>query len=339
MTSLPGRPNNLLFVLSVDTEEEFDWSGEFPQQECSVENIRYLPEFHSFCQALGIRPTYLVDYPVAATPESASILRNILATGCAEVGAHLHPWCTPPIGGDNNDRESHVINLPDSVIRQKLEQLMKAIHESVGVRPRVFRTGRWGIDGKVLKILIDYGFTVDSSVYPYYENRYFSCMDACNVPYWPDLQEPNYPGDQREIFELPITSGFNRPNFPFWGKMHRGLSSAWLRGLRLVGFAWHTRVLRKLYLSPELSSTADMIDLIKAAMASGSPVIHMFLHSSTLLEERGAYNQHHIGRDELYTRIREVVEFLKGEADFEFCTLTEAADQLRSNHATDSDRK
>lgn len=329
MSSGRSNTNKLLFVLSVDTEEEFDWSGAFPQGECCVDNIKLLPEFHQFCQQLGVRPTYLVDYPVAASPDSAAILRQILATADAEIGAHLHPWCTPPIEGANSERESHVINLPEPLIRQKLDVLIRAIQDNVGVKPQVFRTGRWGIDGKVLKVLIDYGFKVDSSVYPYYENQYFSCMDACDTPYWPDLQQPNVPGVQRDIFELPITSGFNRPNFSMWGKMHSAISAPWLSGLRLVGLAWHTQMLRKLFLSPELSTAEDMISLVKASMASGKPVIHMFLHSSTLLEGMGEYNHHNVGRHDLYARIRSVVEFLQGAADVEFCTITEAADRLR----------
>lgn len=336
MHQAKASPNKLLFILSVDTEEEFDWSGEFPQRDCSVKNIDHLPEFHSFCTSLGVRPTYLVDYPVASNPDTASILRSILNSGSAEIGAHLHPWCTPPIEGLNSERESHVINLPEALIRRKLEQLLAAMQKNMGVNPVVFRTGRWGIDSKVLKILIEYGFKVDSSVYPYYENEFFSCLDACDKPYWPDMSEPNYPGQQRDIYELPVTSGFNRSNFSKWGKMHAIMSSPMLSGLRLVGLAWHTQLLRKLYMSPELSSSYDMVALAKAALASGSPVIHMFLHSSTLLETRGQYNQHNIGRDALCARIRAVVDFLKSEIEIEFCTLSEAASKLAHPEKPDS---
>lgn len=320
----------IIFILSVDTEEEFDWGGAFPQRDCRVENIRFLPEFHGFCQTLGVRPTYLVDYPVAAAPESARVLRDIQATACAEIGAHLHPWCTPPIEGGNSERESHVINLPENLIRQKLDALIKAIQSGIGVRPTVFRTGRWGIDGKVLQILIDYGFVVDTSVYPFYANQFFSCEGASNVPYWPDMAEPNLPGDQRRIYEIPITSGFNRANFAMWGKIHRAMSTGWKSSFRLVGFAWHTRLLRKLFLSPELSTADDMIDLINASVASGNPVVHMFLHSSTLLEAKGAYNRQSIGRSQLYARIRTVIDYLRVNTDMEFCTVTEAATRLQS---------
>ncbi len=320
----------VLFVLSVDTEEEFDWEGAFPQRDCCVDNINYLPEFHQHCEALGVRPTYLVDYPVATTASSATIMRAILSSGSAEVGAHLHPWCTPPIEGGNTERESHVINLPATLVRSKLAALVTAIEDNLQVRPKVFRTGRWGIDAKVMEILLEFGFEVDSSVYPYYENQYFSCMDACDVPYWPDLDYPNRPGRQRRIYELPITSGFNRPGFPFWAGLHRAFSSILVRKARLVGLAWHTRLFRKLFLSPELTSVEDMLRLVDAAVASGNPAIHMFLHSSTLLEERGEYNRHNIGRAELYQSMQAVVEHLRARVDVEFCTISEAAQRLQS---------
>jgi len=328
---MKGRSGSdkLLFVLSVDTEEEFDWSGDFPQQNCNVDNIHHLPEFHQFCQSLGVRPTYLVDYPVAINPESASILRCIQATGCAEIGAHLHPWCNPPLEGNNSEFESHVLNLPENLIRHKLSALIEAIEQNLCVSPKVFRTGRWGIDSKVLGILMDYGFAVDSSVYPYYENQYFSCLGSHDVPYWPDGSDPGLPGSQRSIYEIPITSGFNRANFASWGRLHNMMSSDWLRWTRMVGFAWHTRLLRKLFLSPELTSLQDMIALVRAALHSGNPIIHMFLHSSTLLEERGEYNQHKIGRGELYDSIRSIVDFLRSSREVEFCTLSEAAKLLQ----------
>lgn len=322
-------PGRVLFVLSIDTEEEFDWEGEFPQRECSVENINFLPEFHQFCGTLGIRPTYLVDYPVASDPQSSIIMRSILDSGYAEVGAHLHPWCTPPIEGKNTEFESHVINLPEALVRQKLERLVEVIEQNLNVTPKVFRTGRWGIDSKVLKIVEELGFEVDSSVYPYYENQYFSCLNACEKPYWPDVADPNHPGAQRSIFEIPITSGFNRPGFEFWNKVHKAISASLLKPVRVVGLAWHSRFLRKLFLSPELASAQDMIALVSASLASGNKVVHMFLHSSTLLEERGEYNQHNIGRGELYDNIRTVVEHLTKKNQVEFCTVSEAARYLR----------
>lgn len=323
----------VLFVLSLDTEEEFDWSGDFPQDNCSVENIDCLPAFQSFCESLGIRPTYLVDYPVAANERSAAIVKSIASSPAVEIGAHLHPWCTPPIVGPNTERESHVVNLPPDLVRQKLEVLTAVIRRNIGVSPVVFRTGRWGINSDVLRIVMQAGFAVDSSIYPYYSNEYFSCMESCDRPYWPSLENPDVPGEQRAIFELPVTAGFNHPDFPFWGRIHRALSSPLLKPLRPVGLAWRTHALRKIYLSPELATADDMKSLLAAALAANQPVMHMFLHSSTLLPGRNEYTSDHSDRDDLYGSIRSVIDYLGENTDVTFCTISEAVAQLRAGFA------
>ena len=76
---------DVIFILSVDTEEEWDWSGDFPQTNFSVDNVEHIPAFQVFCENLGIRPTYFTDYAVAADPAAVGILisisdKNLLTT-------------------------------------------------------------------------------------------------------------------------------------------------------------------------------------------------------------------------------------------------------------------
>lgn len=332
MRRVPRAKQSILFVLSVDTEEEFEWGQEFPQQNCSVENIYQIPKFQDFCENLGARPTYLVDYPVASNLESSGILKRIAQIGRAEIGAHLHPWCTPPFEGPNTERESHVVNLPSGLVEKKLDNLMATIEGNIGVIPTVFRTGRWGIDSKVLSIILDKGFLVDSSVYPFYANDYFSCLEAVEVPYWPDLNDPNCAGTQRNIYELPVTAGFNRPGFQKWGRIHQGLASPVFKMLHPIGVAWRTGFLKKIYLSPELSDTKSMLQLVQAAILSGHPVIHMFLHSSSLLPGKNQYVLNEDDTDNLYSRIRKVIEGLQAMVDVRFCTITEAVELLQDGY-------
>ena len=62
---------DVIFVLSVDTEEEWDWSDEFPQKDFSVSNVKQIPKLQAFCEELGIRPTYFTDYAVVENPDAA----------------------------------------------------------------------------------------------------------------------------------------------------------------------------------------------------------------------------------------------------------------------------
>ena len=323
----------VLFVLSVDTEEEFDWNGAFPQRNCSVRNIQKIPKFQAFCESLSIRPTYLVDYPVANDAESATILSTIAQSGQAEIGAHLHPWCTPPFEGANGERESHVINLPSDLVRRKLSTLTEAIKTNIGVTPKAFRTGRWGTDAAVLKVTLDEGYHIDSSVYPYYSNEYFSCTPAIGTPYRPSLSDPNKAGSQQGILEIPVTAGFNHPNFPFWGRVHHTLSSPLIAPLHLVALAWTTKTLRKLYLSPELSTTTDLTTLMDAAVNSQHPVIHMYLHSSSLLPGHNEFTHNVDDEAKFYKRIQHAVEHLTKQTDVTFGTLTEAKEHLQKGFA------
>ena len=106
---------SVLFVLSVDTEEEWDWQTEFPQHNAQVENIQAIQEFQQECNRIGIRPTYFVDYPVVNNPQSVDVLRSIDKTGQCEIGAHLHPWCNPPMTAENDDFSREWLSLTLSV--------------------------------------------------------------------------------------------------------------------------------------------------------------------------------------------------------------------------------
>ena len=70
-------PATTLFVLTIDTEEEWHWDGAFPQHNCQVKNIQRIPEFQQFCESLGIRPTYFVDYAVADNQQAVDAIEGL----------------------------------------------------------------------------------------------------------------------------------------------------------------------------------------------------------------------------------------------------------------------
>lgn len=320
----------LLFVLSIDTEEEWDWSGPFPEKNFDVDNVQHLPKFHSICHELGIKPTYFVDYAVANDESAADVLRQAQQLGNCEIGAHLHPWCNPPYFGAVGEAESHVVNLPKEQVEQKLQVLTNKLVEQFGTQPRSFRTGRWGIDATTMQLLVKYGYNVDSSVYPYYENEYFSCHGAPNLPYWPDISAPLRSGNQRDIFELPVTAGFNRWDFDLSNQIHKAISHPVITWARLVGMAWHTNLLRKTYLSPELNSAEDMLKLCRIAIDKGYPVLHMFMHSSSLIDNNNSLLGNENAFEFVTHSVKTVVKTLKEQYDIQFCTISEAAEQLQA---------
>jgi hypothetical protein len=318
----------ILFILSIDTEEEWDWSGPFPQQFAQVKNVDKLPDFHRHCANLGIKPTYFVDYAVVNSPSASQKLLEFSLSPDCEIGAHLHPWCNPPYFGEVGEAESHVINLPHEQVEQKLANLVSKIQSSLNITPKSFRTGRWGIDSKVMKLLVKYGFEVDSSVYPLYKNEYFSCLGSPLLPYWSSLDNPLKESTERQIFELPVTVGFNRDHFEFCNKVHQAFSVPPMSWTRFNGFAWHTKLLRKNYLCPELTTTEDMIALCDKVIEKGYPALHMYMHSSSLLDNTNSL----LGKKNAFSfisnAISEVTAHLLKNYNIEFCTISEAAKKL-----------
>jgi len=316
---------DVLFVLTVDTEEEWHWDNdEFPDRDFSLENIEKLPEFQAFCESLSIKPTYFVDYAVASNNVGPDVLRSFVESKQAEVGAHLHPWCNPPYFGKTSEAESHVINLPHEQVMQKLDALNTLLVEKMGVTPRSFRSGRWGINAKTLRLLASRGYTVDSSVYPFYKNEFFSCIGAPEKPYWPSFEDALSAGEQRQILEIPVTAGFNIQNYALGERIHHTLSQPPFSWLKMVGILWHSKLLRKLYLSPELTKTQDMIALVDQSLKKQQPVIHMYLHSSSLIDGVTGLLDVDNALSRICERIKRVVTHLTQHANVRFCTISEA---------------
>src|SRR5688500_13240430 len=84
------------FLLTVDTEEEFDWTQPLAREGHGLDHVPQLARFQALCEDEGVVPVYLVDWPIVQSPLAASILRGPLAAGKAEVGVQLHPWVNPP---------------------------------------------------------------------------------------------------------------------------------------------------------------------------------------------------------------------------------------------------
>ena len=121
VAKIPSLPEDAVaLVVSIDTEED-NWTP--ARDGIRIENIRELPALQRFLRGLGLRPTYFADHPVASEPWSAAILREIAEDGGAEIGAHLHPWNTPPLEEPLAPGNSMLTNLPPALQRAKLHAL------------------------------------------------------------------------------------------------------------------------------------------------------------------------------------------------------------------------
>src|SRR4051812_41906356 len=85
-----------ILIVSVDTEEEFDWFAPFSAAQRSVGHVAQLPRLQRLFERYGVRPPYLVDHPIASSEESVGVLDGFLQGGACEIGAPLPPWVSPP---------------------------------------------------------------------------------------------------------------------------------------------------------------------------------------------------------------------------------------------------
>ncbi|CAN0458903.1 unnamed protein product, partial [Discosporangium mesarthrocarpum] len=94
-TPTPEIDQPLLLVV-VDTEEEFDWGRPVSRDQTSTKAIASQHRAQEILQKYGIKPTYVIDYPVASQASGYGPLKELYDDGLCQIGAHLHPWVCPP---------------------------------------------------------------------------------------------------------------------------------------------------------------------------------------------------------------------------------------------------
>jgi hypothetical protein len=133
------------FIVTVDTEEEFDWGQPFSRTGFGLDHVPHIAEFQTFCESFGVSPIYLVDYPIATDPRAAEVMGGPIAAGKAEAGVQLHPWVSPPFEETVSVHNSFSGNLPRELERAKFNTLRDAIETGLGSTPRIYRAGRYGV--------------------------------------------------------------------------------------------------------------------------------------------------------------------------------------------------
>lgn len=319
-----------LVVVSLDTEED-NWSRS--RSGVTVANIRMLPRQAALFDRMGIRPTYFTAYQVAIDAGAAAILRDLSAGGRAEIGAHLHPWNTPPLDEVLVPRNSMMKNLPVALQRAKLDRLTATLAAAFGARPTAFRAGRYGLGRESVAALIGAGYRVDSSVSPFVDLR---AMDDgpsfVGAPLGPYYLAPGHdvtqPAERGSLIELPLSSGYNRSPFRFWDPARRALEAGPWRRLRLAGLASWTGIIRRLSLSPELSTVSDMLTLARRLLDHGTRHLQLSWHTPTLLPGLSPFTTTAADVDRIYGSIAGFVDGLTRFTRVKFATVSEAATTL-----------
>ena len=309
------------FLLTIDTEEDNAWNLDFrPHTDVTVENIQHLPPFQQFCNEIGLRPTYLIDYPVAVDQTASAILRQLFKEGQCEIGTHVHPWCNPPYTEERNHRNSYLNNLPPELQYDKLRVLTETIEERIGTRPVSYRAGRYGFDHSTVPVLETLNYVVDSSVVPLRNNKNPdepSFTKVSLLPYHLNRKNVCQPGDS-PIVEIPITVDFTR-KIPGWLKQaYPTLPDIGIRRILRILFG-----IEMAWLRPSYASLAAMQRLADVVIASGVPILNMMFHSSELMPGGSPYNKTSEDVEQFLIKIKSLIAYLSERYALRFITLKE----------------
>jgi len=308
----------VLLIVSIDTEED-NWHRS--RQDVTCENIAELPRQAAFLDRLGVRPTYFTSYQVARDPRAADVVRQLRAGG-AEIAAHLHPWNTPPLTEPFTARNSMLKNLPASLQLAKLECLTAALEESCGVQPRAFRAGRYGFGRDTVAALLRCAYQVDSSVTPFVswekldDGPTFTSAPLDIYRLAPD-RDVNEPVEKGELIEVPLSCGFAQRPFRAWARLYRALDVPGLRRLR--------GLCRRIVLSPELASAAEMLTLSRRLLDSGVQHLHLSWHSPSLKPGLSPFTATTADVARLYATVEEYLRRLSRITPLSFVTVSQAA--------------
>jgi len=288
------------FVLTVDTEEEFDWSKPFARAGHGTEHLKAIPKFQALCADFGVTPCYLVDFPIVEDPFGVALLGSYAQAGGAEIGVQLHPWVNPPFDEALTPYNSYACNLPPALERAKLTLLYNAVVSRLGVKPDAYRAGRYGAGPETTTILRDLGIAIDSSVRARFD---YSCQHGPDYsrhpvsPYWLDTGH---------VMELPLTT--------VYAGLMRTVGSRvfgdWFESNTARALLARSKLLERIALTPEGIPLGKALQAVDIALEEQVPVINLSLHSPSLAVGYTPYVRNAAQLEELYQWLKSVLGHL-----------------------------
>ena len=301
----------------VDTEEEFDWSKPHSRAETRVEHIKHLTRAQSIFERYGVRPTYVVDYPVASQEAGYRPLREWLDDGRCEIGAHLHPWVNPPFDEEVCARNSYPGNLPPALEKAKLARLTAMIEEKFGRRPTSYRAGRYGVGAASASILEELGYDVDTSVVPFTDfggdgGPNFTAFDL--APFWT--------GPAARVLEIPLTVAWCGSLSEQGRRLGPWLMSPLALRMHVPGVFARLRLLERIRLTPEGITFDELKRLVDMLLAAGEKLFVFSYHSPTVVPGNTPYVRSAAELEDFLSLIERFCDHFFGRCGGEPTTLT-----------------
>jgi hypothetical protein len=318
------------FILSIDTEGDNQWNH---GRELTVENIRFIPRFQDLCNKYFVKPTYLVTTEICEDPFAIEIFSDYIRSDKAEIGAHLHSWTTPPfkdIDGYrfNDPIHSFATELPEEFLNSKIRNLTLQIENSFGKRPFSFRSGRFGFDKTVARLLASNSYLVDSSVTPFTDWRTHAGMPGGKGGsdfLTKDSQPYRYHFNEKTLLEIPVT--ILPTKFPL--NSNKAIAEYFFKNVENNILLRGTRRLlfqrQPLWMRPfEWMNITLFEQVINEALKKEVPYLVMMFHSSELMPGCSKYRKDTESIEKLYVILEELFILLANK-NIISSMLTEAA--------------
>ncbi len=326
----PYRGPPLLAVV-VDAEEEFEWAEPLAPQHRGTVSIRAQRSAHTLFAHYGIKPTYLITYPLATEGSAVAVLREYLADRLCEIGAQLHPCkVTTPSSVVRALVEDAVLSGQSATVaieREKLTRLIGAIerpHSRCG--PPAYKGGRSAMvsvstplrpAGRVC------GFEIDTSLIPR-----TSYADTGGPEFSGYDYHPFWFGHHRRLLELPVTralTGILARRSPW---LHQRAERRPWRALHAGGLLARAGLIERITLSPEGSDLAAMCRLTRVLLARGTRVLTLSYHSPSLEPGHTPYVRNESDLAIFLDRLSGFLSFFRDEIGGEFLTIRELRQRL-----------
>ncbi len=317
-------------VITVDTEEEWDWSAGFPVRTYGTRNLLELPKFHSRCIGSGYKPTYFVNHAAACSPEFRQVLPHLQDGG--EIGMHVHPWTTPPQPSAPSSRYSFLENLPEQLAIAKLSATCDALRE-LDITPTSYRGGRYSSGPVTRHFLACNGFIADASICPYTAWEDDGSPDYTRCSERPNRTRIRVDESERDLWLIPLTRVFSRRPFGFWSRLFRIVETTSLSRLRLIGMLERLAVVRRIWLNFETEALEPMLWLVRHAHRLRLPYLCFTVHSSSLAVGGNPYSRSTSQVDAIFRAIDAVLSELSRHGEYSSVTVSELARHLGDPHS------
>jgi len=259
------------FLVTVDTEEEFDWDGPFSRDNTSLDHLTGIPRFQKLCEEFGAKPVYMVDWPIVENNVGSDLFGAYADQGAASLGIHLHPWVTPPFTEEVNARNSYANNLPPQLERDKICAMYELLRSRLGVSADIYRAGRYGAGPHTAEILSDLNIPIDSSVRARFDYASQHGPDFSASPIHPYWLKPG-------LLELPVTTVFS-------GRLRAAADMLFLRTFTSEtsrAIMAKAGLVERIALTPEGIPLDGAIKGIDRALEEGIGILNFSFHSPSL---------------------------------------------------------